>query len=78
MRPATGPGSSRSTSARQPPLPTSSGRGRRRCSSSCGAWCRFSLGGRVVSKLERLAALRTAGALTDQEFTDQKRRILAG
>ncbi|WP_222183495.1 SHOCT domain-containing protein [Geminicoccus harenae] len=31
-----------------------------------------------MSKLERLAALRVAGVLTDQEFTDQKRRILAG
>ena len=31
----------------------------------------------VSSELERLAKLRAAGALTDDEFAEQKRRILA-
>jgi hypothetical protein len=31
----------------------------------------------VVSKLERLAALRQSGILSDQEFTEQKTKILA-
>ncbi|MBS3938793.1 MAG: SHOCT domain-containing protein [Peptococcaceae bacterium] len=32
----------------------------------------------VVSKLERLAALKSQGILTDEEFLDQKRKILNG
>jgi hypothetical protein len=32
----------------------------------------------VIGKLERLSALRAAGALTDEEFEAQKRRILGG
>ena len=32
----------------------------------------------LTSKLERLAALRSAGSLTDSEFTEAKRRVLAG
>jgi hypothetical protein len=32
----------------------------------------------TLSKLERLAALRASGALTDAEFEEQKRRILEG
>ena len=32
----------------------------------------------TISKLERLAALHASGALTDEEFADQKRRILDG
>ena len=31
-----------------------------------------------ISKLERLAALRASGALTEAEFEEQKRRILGG
>jgi hypothetical protein len=31
-----------------------------------------------IAKLERLAALRASGALTDAEFEEQKRRILGG
>jgi hypothetical protein len=33
--------------------------------------------GDVIGKLERLAALRDSGALTDAEFEEQKRRILS-
>ena len=29
-----------------------------------------------IAKIERLAALRQSGALTDEEFQEQKRRIL--
>jgi Short C-terminal domain len=32
----------------------------------------------VIEKLQQLGELRTAGVLTDQEFADQKRRILGG
>jgi hypothetical protein len=32
----------------------------------------------VIGKLERLAALRASGALTDAEFEQQKRRLLGG
>jgi hypothetical protein len=32
----------------------------------------------VLARLERLSALRAAGALTDEEFEQQKRRILGG
>ena len=32
----------------------------------------------VIEKLRQLGELRTAGVLTDQEFADQKRRILGG
>jgi Short C-terminal domain len=31
-----------------------------------------------LSQLERLSALRASGALTDEEFSEQKRRILGG
>jgi Short C-terminal domain len=31
-----------------------------------------------LSQLERLSALRSSGALTDEEFEEQKRRILGG
>jgi hypothetical protein len=31
-----------------------------------------------ISQLERLSALRSSGALTDEEFEEQKRRILGG
>jgi hypothetical protein len=31
----------------------------------------------VVSKLERLAALKERGMLTDEEFSEQKNRLLA-
>jgi hypothetical protein len=31
-----------------------------------------------IAKIERLAALRQSGALTEEEFQDQKRRILGG
>jgi hypothetical protein len=31
-----------------------------------------------LAQLERLAALRDSGALTDQEFEEQKRRVLGG
>jgi hypothetical protein len=34
--------------------------------------------GDQISQLERLSALRTSGALTDEEFEEQKRRILGG
>jgi hypothetical protein len=33
-------------------------------------------GGDAISKLERLAALHASGALTDQEFEQQKQRVL--
>jgi hypothetical protein len=32
----------------------------------------------TIAKLERLAALRASGALTEEEFAEQKRRILGG
>jgi hypothetical protein len=32
----------------------------------------------VIDQLRQLGELRTAGVLTDQEFADQKRRILGG
>jgi hypothetical protein len=32
----------------------------------------------AISKLERLAALHAGGALTDEEFAEQKRRVLDG
>jgi hypothetical protein len=32
----------------------------------------------VIEQLRQLGELRTAGVLTDQEFADQKRRILGG
>lgn len=32
----------------------------------------------TISRLERLAALRAQGVLTDEEFAEQKRRILGG
>jgi len=32
----------------------------------------------VLDQLRQLGELRTAGVLTDQEFADQKRRILGG
>jgi len=32
----------------------------------------------TLSQLERLASLRDSGALTDEEFEQQKRRILGG
>ena len=32
----------------------------------------------MIGKLERLAALRASGALTDAEFEQQKRRLLGG
>ncbi|WP_433787843.1 SHOCT domain-containing protein [Actinomycetospora sp. CA-101289] len=35
-------------------------------------------GGDVLDQLRQLGELRTAGVLTDQEFADQKRRILGG
>lgn len=37
-----------------------------------------SAGDGVIEGLERLAALRSQGILTDQEFEQQKARILAG
>lgn len=32
----------------------------------------------AISKLERLAALHAGGALADEEFAEQKRRVLDG
>jgi Short C-terminal domain len=32
----------------------------------------------AIAKIERLAALRQSGALTEEEFQEQKRRILRG
>ena len=32
----------------------------------------------VIEKLQQLGELRSAGVLTEQEFADQKRRILGG
>jgi hypothetical protein len=32
----------------------------------------------TIAKLERLAALRESGVLTEEEFAEQKRRLLAG
>lgn len=32
----------------------------------------------TVEQLEKLAALRDRGALSDEEFAEQKRRVLAG
>jgi voltage-gated potassium channel len=35
-----------------------------------------SRGGKLVEEIERLAALREQGALTDEEFTDTKARLI--
>lgn len=38
----------------------------------------LSLADDVISKLERLATLKSQGILTEEEFLEQKRKILNG